>query len=66
MTEIKFDAIECESLTQSVQERIDGWEVIQDSIEEDGCDGYGSLIGLIVKIGGVEDSMKYNQRKKRT
>nr|QDY51642.1 hypothetical protein 1_27 [Mimiviridae sp. ChoanoV1] len=43
MSEIKFDATKCETLTQSVQERIDGWEVIEDSIEEDGCDSYGFL-----------------------
>jgi len=43
MYEIKFNATECETLKQSVQERINGWEVIEDSIEQDGCDEYGFL-----------------------
>ena len=43
MSEIKFDATECDTLKLRLFEIIDGWEVIEDSIEKDGCDGYGFL-----------------------
>lgn len=43
MSEIKFNATECDTLKLKLSEIIDGWEVIEDSIEEDGCDSYGFL-----------------------
>lgn len=43
MFKIKFDATECDTLKLRLFEIIDGWEVIEDSIEEDGCDSYGFI-----------------------
>ena len=36
MTEIKFDATKCNSLLEGIKYKIEGWEVLDDSIVPDG------------------------------